>query len=127
MRHLTELRIIKFGLVGISGMLLDFGITWLLKEKCQTNKFAANSAGFMMAVINNYLLNRYWTFAQQGAIIPQQFLTFLLVSVAGLALNNILLFLLTNKKRLNFYLAKVLVTGIVFIWNYTINSLYTFH
>ena len=127
MRYLTELRIIKFGLVGISGMLLDFGITWLLKEKCQTNKFAANSAGFMMAVINNYLLNRYWTFAQQGTIIPQQFLTFFLVSIAGLALNNILLFLLTNKKRLNFYLAKVLVTGIVFIWNYTLNSLYTFH
>ncbi|MFN8244243.1 MAG: GtrA family protein [Ferruginibacter sp.] len=127
MTRLLDGHIIRFGLTGISGMLLDFGITWLLKEKLLVNKFIANSAGFSVAVINNYLLNRYWTFEQQGAVIPLQFLKFLLVSLAGLSINNLLLYGLTRSERLNFYLAKLLVILVVFCWNYTLNVLYTFH
>jgi len=32
-------KIIKFGLVGVSGIGVDFFVTWLLKEKIQLNKY----------------------------------------------------------------------------------------
>ena len=41
-------KMIKFGLVGLMGMVIDFGITWLCKEKLKWNKYVANSCGFTL-------------------------------------------------------------------------------
>lgn len=55
------IQFIKFCVVGASGLLVDFGITYLCKEKIKLNKYIANSLGFIAAASSNYLLNRMWT------------------------------------------------------------------
>ena len=54
------LQFIKFCVVGGTGVVVDFGITFLFKEKLKLNKYIANSLGFMAAASTNYLLNRWW-------------------------------------------------------------------
>ncbi|MEI7733817.1 MAG: GtrA family protein [Ferruginibacter sp.] len=120
-------RLAKFGMVGCTGIGIDFSVTWLCKEKLKWNKYVANSTGFSFAVVNNYLLNRYYTFQNNDPGISLQFLKFLLISMIGLALSTGLLFLIQKNTRLNFYISKAIVIGLVFIWNYSINSLFTFH
>ena len=120
-------RIFKFGLVGLSGMAIDFSVTWLCKEKLGFNKYLSNSLGFCFAVTSNFLLNRYWTFESSAQPFAAQFARFLLVSLSGLAINNLLLYLLVKKLRSNFYLLKLLVIGLVFFWNYFVNFLFTFN
>ncbi len=120
------LQVIQFGAVGCTGMVVDFGVTWLCREELHWNPYAANTAGFVLAVVNNYLLNRYWTFNHHSRPLQQQFLYFLLIAVAGLLLNSSLLYLLRQYTPLNFYLCKLLATGIVFVWNYTANTRLTF-
>lgn len=127
MNTVFDFRFLKFGLVGFSGMLLDFGITWICKESLRINKYIANTAGFTTAVISNFILNRNWTFEQQGQNLTNQFAKFLLVSLCGLALNNLLLYLFINKTKQNFYFLKLLVIGLVFFWNYLLNLLFTFN
>ena len=127
MNDIFSAKLVRFGLVGISGMAIDFGVTWLCKEKIRINKYIANSTGFTCALINNYLLNRYWTFTSTGTPIIYQFTKFLLVSLIGLGINNLLLYLFVRNTKYNFYLLKLCVIGIVFIWNYSANLLYTFH
>jgi len=119
-------QLIKFALVGITGMGLDFGTTWLLKEKVKINKFMANAAGFSIAVVNNFMLNKYWTFDNQNAIATEQFVKFLVISIIGLCINSLLLFILLKKIKGNFYLVKLAVIGLVFFWNFSANYLYTF-
>ena len=119
-------RLIKFGVVGISGMVIDFGATWLCKEKLKWNKYLSNSIGFTLAVINNFILNRNWTFENTNAVAPQ-FLRFLLVSLSGLAINNLLLYFFIKKTNRNFYFLKLVTIGIVFLWNYFINLFFTFN
>lgn len=94
---------LKFGAVGLLGMAIDFFFTWLCKEKLKINKFIANAIGFSMAVINNYILNRIWTFSSKNPQIFEQFLYFLGISSIGLALNSSFLYLFHNKFKLNFY------------------------
>src|SRR5688500_17019406 len=61
-------KFLKFGVVGFSGIFVDFGVTYLSIEKLKVHKYIANSLGFIVATISNYLLNRYWTFnTGQGA------------------------------------------------------------
>ncbi|MFM2370156.1 MAG: hypothetical protein RL619_2477 [Bacteroidota bacterium] len=120
------IKFIKFGLVGSTGLVIDFCITWFCKEKLRLNKYVSNSLGFSFAVVNNYILNRYFTFHNSDNHVTSQFLSFLIISIIGFLLNTILLYLLQKNTKINFYICKVIVTIIVIIWNFSANSLYTF-
>ena len=126
MTYYFSSQLLKFALVGITGMGLDFGTTWLLKEKVKINKFIANATGFSIAVVNNFMLNKYWTFDNQNPIATEQFVKFLVISIVGLGINSLLLFILLKKIKGNFYLVKLGVIGLVFFWNFSANYLYTF-
>lgn len=124
---LINLRLFKFGLVGVSGMALDFGLTWLFKEKLEWNRYLANSIGFCTAVVNNFLINRFWTFSDSSSNdTSRQFTSFTIIALAGLALNNLIVYIFHKKAGLNFYVSKLIAVGIVFLWNYFANIYFTF-
>jgi putative flippase GtrA len=123
---LLVIKLLKFVLVGFSGMLIDYGATWLLKEKFRINQYVANSVGFILAASSNYVWNRIWTFASQSDQITREYLSFILIAAIGLILNNFVVFLLNGKLRLSFYLAKLLAIIIVTSWNFSMNFLITF-
>jgi putative flippase GtrA len=120
------IKFIRFCLVGFSGMVIDFGITWLLKEKVRINKYIANSTGFTLAATSNYFLNRIWTFHSENKQIFTEYSLFIVISLAGLAINNFVIFLLNDKLKLNFYLSKLIAVGVVTCWNFIMNYLITF-
>lgn len=119
-------KFLKFGVVGFSGIFVDFGITWLLKEQFRLNKYVANTAGFLCAVASNYFLNRIWTFHSQDPAVATQFSKFLLVALVGLALNNAIIYVLTERFRFNFYASKLVATAVVMLWNFWANYTFTF-
>lgn len=120
------LKFLKFCIVGFSGMVVDFGFTWLCKEKLKWNKYVSNSIGFVLAATNNYIWNRWWTFQSDNANIPIEYGKFLVISVIGLGLNNLVVYLLHEKLKLNFYFAKLIAIGVVTIWNFVMNYRFTF-
>ena len=120
------LKFIKFCLVGLSGMLIDFGTTWVLKEKVRVNKYIANSTGFILAATSNYIWNRFWTFHSENTHVATEYLSFILISLAGLGLNNLILYFFNDKLKFNFYLSKLIAVGFVTIWNFVLNYLITF-
>ncbi len=124
--RLIIIKFLKFCVVGFSGMLIDFGTTWLLKEKVRVNKYIANSTGFVLAATSNYIWNRIWTFHSSNDQIAVEYLSFILISVAGLGINNFVIFLLNDKLKFNFYLSKLIAIGVVTIWNFVMNFIITF-
>lgn len=120
------LKFFKFGLVGFTGLVIDFGITWICKEKLGYNKYLANGLGFLFGVTNNYFLNKYFTFDNHNPEIGLQFLSFLIIAIIGFSLNTGFLYSLQKKTKINFYVCKIIVTAIVFVWNFGANSFYTF-
>ncbi len=124
--HETLARVLKFGMAGMAGIFIDFFVTWICKEKFRINKFGANAAGFSFAVINNYILNRLWTFGNSSPGLLQQFGWFLLISLIGLLFNSFILYLLHERKNFPFYLGKITAIAIVFCWNFAANNLVTF-
>jgi putative flippase GtrA len=119
-------KFLKFCIVGFSGMIVDFGTTWLLKEKLNVNKYIANSTGFILAASSNYLFNRLWTFHSGNPRIGSEYVSFILISIVGLAINNLIIFLLNEKMKINFYLSKLFAVGVVTIWNFFMNYMITF-
>ena len=91
-------------MVGLSGMVIDFGITYLLKEYARLHKYLANAIGFSLAATNNFYWNKYWTFEDTNVEISQQYLSFVIVSLIGLGINTLVLMVLEKKMQLNFLL-----------------------
>ena len=117
----------KFALVGLSGMIVDFGTTWILKEKFKVPKYVANAAGFILAASSNYFLNRIWTFGSNDPEIAWEYARFFFVSLAGLGINTLILWVLVSKFHKKFYISKLFAVGVVMIWNFLVNLLFTFH
>jgi putative flippase GtrA len=124
--NLLLLKFVKFCVVGLSGMGVDFGTTWILKEKVRINKYIANSTGFILAATSNYVWNRVWTFQSENKQIFREYSLFILISVAGLGINNFIIFLLNDKMKINFYISKLFAVGVVTLWNFLMNYLITF-
>jgi putative flippase GtrA len=119
--------LMKFGITGSSGLLIDFSLTWIFKDELHFNKFIANSIGFSVAVISNYFINRLWTFSERDRVkVGRQLPTFVLVSLIGLALNSGLIYILNELFFLNFYLSKAIAVILVFFWNFTANYFFVF-
>lgn len=107
-------------------MAIDFGVTYLLKEYTRFHKYLANAIGFTLAATSNFYWNKVWTFEDTNVGITQQFISFVIVSLIGLAINTLVLVTLEKKVQLNFYLAKVVAIMVVVLWNFTMNYLFTF-
>lgn len=119
-------KFIKFCLVGTIGLFIDFSSTYYLKEKWFFNKYLANSVGFCLAVLNNYILNKYWTFQNESPEFLDQGTKFFVISIIGLLLNNQIIYLLINRQRYNFYVSKLIAIIVVVVWNFLANYFYTF-
>jgi|SRR5664279_3078309 putative flippase GtrA len=113
------LKFLKFIIVGFTGMVVDFSVTILLKEKLKIHRYIANSAGFVLAASSNYLFNRLWTFESNNPKILMEYSTFFIISVIGLIINNLVIFLL--EKKLKFYFAKFVAIMITSVWNFLAN------
>tara|TARA_B110000444_G_C18677763_1_gene518244 strand:- start:383 stop:763 length:381 start_codon:yes stop_codon:yes gene_type:complete len=120
-------KLTRFCIVGFSGLGMDFLTTWVLKEKVKINQYVSNSFGFIIAASSNYYLNRIWTFNSQNPNISTEYTNFIFVSIIGLALNNLLIFILQNKFQKKFYFAKIIAILITTLWNFLANNFYTFH
>lgn len=121
-----NLIIIKFILTGFMGLIIDFSITWYLKELIETNIYFANCCGFSSAVFSNYYISRNWAFKSKSQKIKQEFLRFATVSMVGLALNSLIVYISHTILDYQFYLSKIAAIFLVFFWNLVANSYFTF-
>ena len=124
--RLFILKFLKFGVVGFSGVFVDFGVTYLFKEIIKINKYVSNAIGFICAATSNYILNRIWTFQSENADVATEYGKFMLVSAIGLGINSLTLYILTDKLKWNFYLSKIFAIGMATLWNFFANLLFTF-
>jgi putative flippase GtrA len=119
-------KFIKFGIVGFSGVFIDFGVTYACKEWLKIQKYVANSIGFTVAASSNYLFNRIWTFKSLDPDIATEYTEFLVISLVGLGIANLIVWLIHGRLKQNFYLSKLFAIGVVTVWNFFANYYITF-
>lgn len=126
-------RLSRFIAVGAVGTVLDFSLLTMLKL-AGLPTLLANSLSFTAGLLNNFTWNRLWTF-NDGARTDwrKQFAQFSLVSLFGLALNNLIVLSLEGflgnilgQPEWGYLPAKVIATGVVVFWNYFANRTWTF-
>jgi putative flippase GtrA len=118
-RHNWE-QLAKFCLVGASGYAVNLAVYALLLNWANLHYIIAATGSFLVAVSNNYIWNRVWTFRHQRGHVAYQGLRFLIVSVAVYGTNLLLLTLFVEAgvgKIVAQAIAVVLVTPLNFLGN----------
>lgn len=118
--------LVKFAVTGLIGLIIDFSITWSLREQFLINSYVANAAGFIAAATNNFYVNKKWTFKDKSPRFLRQYIAFVAISVVGLLLNTVVLFVLFQYWKIPFYISKAFAIVIVFMWNFIANLVFTF-
>ena len=80
------LQLLRFGLVGVSGYAVNLVVFSIATAAGADHRLAATLA-FVVAVTNNFVWNRGWTFPASEVRVHHQALRFLVVSLAGFVVN----------------------------------------
>src|SRR5262245_27076024 len=110
----------KFCAVGASGYVVNLAVYAALLDLAGFHYMGAAVGSFLVAVTNNYVWNRLWTFHHQRGHVAYQGMRFLVVAVLALVANLIVLRVLVELgvgKILAQAIAIVLVTPLNFIGN----------
>lgn len=120
------LQLFKFGLVGGSGYLINLAVFALLAGILDVHHMLAAVGAFAVAVSNNFLWNRHWTFAAGAGAARFQAPRFFAVSVASLGLNLAVLELLIGSGSVGDLTAQAIAVAVAMPFNFIGNRLWTF-
>jgi putative flippase GtrA len=95
-RPANWLQLVRFGLVGGLGFLVNIAVYTLFVHSIGVDYRVAAVAAWLVAVANNFILNRHWTFDARDGLARFQAIRFLVVSLAAFAFSLLLLTLLVE-------------------------------
>ena len=120
------MQLVKFALVGGSGYVVNLVVFALLAEVAGLHHIPAAVGAFCVAVTNNFLLNRHWTFRARDGHAGFQAARFFAVSLVGLGFNLVVLELLVSVAELPELPAQALAVAVAMPVNFIGNKLWTF-
>ena len=71
---------IKYALVGILGTAIDIGSLFILVDLFHLPIIPATALSFVLATVNNFVLNKNWTFKHPSTNYKKLYIKFLIVS-----------------------------------------------
>ena len=115
----------KFSIVGITCFIVDFVVLYVLKEFANMNVLLAAGISFTVSVILNYILSIYFVFdVDRHKNKKRNFVLFVVFSVIGLILTELLMNFGIDVLEINYMLVKVGATLIVMVYNFVTRKLF---
>lgn len=118
-------KFITFAGVGVIGTAGHYLTLIVLVSVAGQGVLLSTSCGFLVGALINYLLNYRFTFNSNKPH-REAATKFLAVASIGFLVNGACMQLLVENLEWHYLLSQVLVTGIVLLWTFTGNLLWTF-
>ena len=115
-------QILKFGVVGGIAFVIDYGILFLLAKVIGLNELLSAAISFIVSLTFNYFLSTKWVFEAKKQT-PKEVIIFVLLSVVGLGINEVLIYLGTKKLGIDVMIVKLFATAIVMVYNFITRKL----
>ena len=115
-------QILKFGVVGGVAFVIDYGILFLLAKVIGLNELISAAISFIISLTFNYFLSTKWVFEAKKQT-PKEVIIFVLLSVVGLGINEVLIYLGTKKLGIDVMIVKLFATAIVMVYNFITRKL----
>ena len=118
-------QMIKFGFVGALCFFIDYGIMIFLTEIFQVPYLVSSGISFSVSVVVNYVLSIKFVFdANKDANKVKEFLVFLILSIIGLGINQLVMWIGVDFIHIDYKITKLGATGIVMVYNFITRKLF---
>jgi dolichol-phosphate mannosyltransferase len=117
----------RFGAVGASGVAVNSAVFWMLVSRAHLSPVLAGAVATEAAIVSNFLLNDRWTFRDRdrGRRWLHRAWRYNAIALGGLVVSVATLAALTHMRSLEYQVANLVAIGTATIWNYTVNSRFT--
>ena len=112
-------QIFKFGIVGVVSTLIDFVFLYLFKDVLHVHLVLANTLSFVISVVYNYWASLTFVFdVNKEKSKRRNFIIFVVCSFIGLLLNDLMVYVITDKLGVYYMISKVIATLFVMVFNF---------
>ena len=111
-------QVIKFGIVGVIATIIDFVVLYILTDFLDVHYLISSIISFTVSVIFNYIYSIKWVFKINHKQTKKDFITFVILSIIGLCINELILYVMVDKLSLYYMISKIFATSIVMIYNF---------
>ena len=112
-------QIVKFTVVGGLAFIIDYATIIICKEIFNINVLLSAAIAFTVSVIFNYILSIKWVFDEkQKRSKEKNFIYFIILSIIGLILTEIIMWIGTDLVNIHYLFVKIIATAIVMVFNF---------
>lgn len=118
-------QLIRFGVVGGTAFLIDYGIMIFLTEVFGFNYLVSSMISFCLSTIYNYIMSIKWVFyvsSERSHV--KDLSTFVILSVIGLGINQLIMWLAVDKWGIYYMISKIVATAIVMVYNFVTRKMF---
>ncbi len=118
-------QIIKFGFTGVLCFVIDYCLLLFFTELLSINYLISSALSFSISVIVNYILSVKFVFSvDKQASKGRNFILFIVFSVIGLGLNQLLMWLGVDILNQDYRFIKIAATAVVMCYNFITRKLF---
>lgn len=119
------IQIFKFVIVGGIATVIDFGLIFVFREFLNLPVLVSNTLSFCISTIYNYIASVKWVFnVNEEKNKKKIFITFIVFSVIGLILNDLIMWFTTDMFNIYYMLGKIIATCFVMVFNFITRKLF---
>ncbi len=117
--NFPSVQLIRSLAVSVIALAVDFGLLLYLKEIVGLNYLVAATISYCAGLVVNYRLSVTWVFANRKLHNKHaEFTIFTVISLIGLVLNGLILTVFVQQAHVDYRVAKLIATVVVFFWNF---------
>ena len=113
------IQFVRFASVGLISLAVDYGFMIILNEATDMGYFRACAFSYTLSILVNYVLSmRYVFHSREDMSKTKEVSIFLGISLVGLGLNQVAMWLLVDVLQIYYAMAKLLAAGMVTGYNF---------
>ena len=121
------LEFLRYGIASAAALAVDFGLLVLLTSVFGVDYLVSAAVGFSVGVVVIYVLSITWAFrGQANDSRGPEFAVFVTIGIAGLGINELIMWQVTETAGLPYQLSKLVSAACVFLFNFTFRKLLLF-
>ena len=127
-QNLLQPRILKFAVVGLSGVVVNMGLLYLLTHYFGLYYLLSSIVAIEVSILTNFVLNDIWTWRdrQKKSYWKRMLQYHISVGITAVLANWLLLIFFTEVVGLYYMTANLIGISVGMLFNYTLNDLWTF-
>ena len=117
-------QILKFGIVGGIAFIIDYALLYVCTEYLNIYVLYSSIISFSISVIFNYIMSIKWVFDVNHKQTYKDFTIFIIFSIIGLGINQLIMYLGIERLHIYYMLVKIASTGIVMVYNFITSKIF---